>query len=478
MKGRALLNRKLSTWPLALLLGFILGAGCTPSAREVVIISTNDIHAQIDQFPQLATAVERCRDTAEVILIDAGDRWTGNAYVDLAEERRPIIELMNRLEYDLAALGNHEFDGGQELLEHSAAYAEFPILCANLSCGEGALLRPFEPNRFLTRGGIRLGITSVVTNYGPNNHPDGHDHIFEGLSFSDAVQTAAAQQAHLASRSDITIALTHMGLERDRELAAAAPDYDLIIGGHSHDRANEQAGKVLITQTGKNLKQIGVTTIRLSPEGEKELRFRLLSLENYEPHPDYAAWVEEYKADPTLKRPVGVLTAPATRIGLAYLFAESVQAAAEAEIGLYHYGGVRLDTLGQGEVPILDIFNLDPFSSQVSTLNMTPEELRRLIITKFNDTVKPSEAHCIDLFATIPYTVVRDAKGDARDVEFPTLEPGRRYRVAMGDYVYKTYREVQGEEGMTLPIPVTDALLSTLARGEYTPSNTPKQQIR
>lgn len=463
---------------LLALIGSLVMVACAPSAKEVVLLTTNDIHAQIDQFPRLATAVERCRDTAEVILIDAGDRWTGNAYVDLAEERRPIIELMNRLGYDLAALGNHEFDGGQALLEASAAYAEFPILCANIHCGEGALLRPFEANRFLTRGGIRFGITSVVTNYGPNNHPDGHDHIFEGLSFDDAVSTAAEQHALLSSQGDITIALTHIGLERDRELAALAPDYDLIIGGHSHDKAGEQVGEVLVTQAGKNLKQIGVTVVRLSEEGNRELSFRLLSLEDYEPHPDYQAMVESYKADPSLQRTVGHLAAPASRIGLANLFAESVRRAAETEIGLYHYGGVRLDTLAAGEVPILAIYNLDPFASQVSTLKMTPEELRDLILTKFNDTVKPSEAHCIDLFATIPYTVVRDAKGDAADVVFPTLDKGRRYTVAMGDYVYKTYREVRGEEGTTLPILVTDALQALLAEGEYTPTNSFMQEIR
>lgn len=64
------------------------------------------------EFPQLATAVAECRDTASVILVDAGDRWTGNAYVDQAEGRRPVLELMNELGYDVATLGNHELTWG------------------------------------------------------------------------------------------------------------------------------------------------------------------------------------------------------------------------------------------------------------------------------------------------------------------------------------------------------------------------------
>ena len=64
--------------------------------HQIVILSTNDMHAAIENFPRLAEAVEECRDTATVVLVDAGDRWTGNAFVDLAPEpRKPIIDLMN-----------------------------------------------------------------------------------------------------------------------------------------------------------------------------------------------------------------------------------------------------------------------------------------------------------------------------------------------------------------------------------------------
>ncbi|MBR3801390.1 MAG: bifunctional metallophosphatase/5'-nucleotidase, partial [Rikenellaceae bacterium] len=68
--------------------------GCSPApTRRVVVLSTNDIHGAIQQFPRLATAIAECRDTAEVVLVDAGDRWTGNAYVDKAEQRcLPVIE--------------------------------------------------------------------------------------------------------------------------------------------------------------------------------------------------------------------------------------------------------------------------------------------------------------------------------------------------------------------------------------------------
>ncbi|MBR5877239.1 MAG: bifunctional metallophosphatase/5'-nucleotidase, partial [Alistipes sp.] len=52
--------------------------------RTLVIVSTTDIHSDISDLPRMATALKACRDTVETILVDAGDRWTGNAYVDMA----------------------------------------------------------------------------------------------------------------------------------------------------------------------------------------------------------------------------------------------------------------------------------------------------------------------------------------------------------------------------------------------------------
>lgn len=75
------------------------------------------MHANIENFASLVTAVNLCRDSVATLLVDAGDRWTGNVYVDLAEGRLPIIDLMNHIGYDAATLGNHEFDKGAALLQ-------------------------------------------------------------------------------------------------------------------------------------------------------------------------------------------------------------------------------------------------------------------------------------------------------------------------------------------------------------------------
>ena len=84
-----------------------LAAACAPRERTLVLLSTNDMHAKIQNFPRLASAVEACRDTARLgVLVDAGDRWTGNAYVDMAPTPgMPMIALMNELAVIFERLG-------------------------------------------------------------------------------------------------------------------------------------------------------------------------------------------------------------------------------------------------------------------------------------------------------------------------------------------------------------------------------------
>ena len=230
----------------------ILVASCAPQpTRRVVILSTNDIHGAIQQFPRLATAIAECRDTVEVILADAGDRWTGNAYVDKAEQRcLPVIEVMNRVGYDVATFGNHEFDYGQELLRERVSQAEFQIICANMeSCGSELTV---PATTIIERGGIKFGFVGLITNFA-DGYPDGQKTNFEGLTFPSPFEKAVELQS-LKEECDVLVLISHLGDDMDRVLTVDATDYDLIIGGHTHAVLPEgqEYNGTLITQTGKS----------------------------------------------------------------------------------------------------------------------------------------------------------------------------------------------------------------------------------
>ncbi len=455
-------------------------AACSPRERTLVLLSTNDIHAQIDRFPQLAAAVKACRDTTDnVVLVDAGDRWTGNPYVDrTSTPGMPIIRLMNRLGYDAATLGNHEFDHGQAHLGRLIDSMEFAVVCANLK-SDTCTFPQLPPYVILERDGIRIGLVGVVTNYEGPGHPAGHASSFAGLEFPDPQAMAAKYAEELRSQVDVLVLVSHMGDDRDEEYLLSSVDnanegrkekeknagspYDVVIGGHTHEVRNSVIGGTLLTQTGKYLNNVGATIIRLRGRKVVDCSFRLVDLSTYDAVEPYAAEVVAYQADPELNRPAGRFANGAGKLGIARWMAHSIAAATRSELGIYHRGGVRLDTIPAGEVSRAQIYALEPFDTEVVVSRMTPEELRRIILAKYNDSCNLKEAHRLDLVATTPYTIVTDAEDRAVDVRFPQLQEGRAYRIAFNDYIFKNYAAVDRANGRVLDgVRVNELLLKAL----------------
>ncbi len=431
----------------------------TMRRRTVVILSTNDIHAKLDNFARLATAVERCRDTVQTLLVDAGDRWTGNAFVDLADGRLPIIELMNRIGYDAVTLGNHEFDCGPALLQNAIEHSSFKTLCANMRNISSPLQTPDGSTVMCTDDGIRLLFAGVVNNddYG---HPDGSHPVFEGLEFSNPYEAAEAE-AEKAGRCDVKVLLSHMSLDHDVKFAERSSAYDIIIGGHSHDVADTEAAGTVIGQTGRRLQYVGATTVSMKGRRIENVDYRNIPLAGYPEDAAFAARVREIESNPELTATVGTLgTALHKPGGLPNMLTELVAAAAGGEIGFYHYGGIRKDVMERGEVSHAMLFDLEPFNSTVYRMEMTVEQMRNFIILKYNDTGNPKEAHRVDLFCTTPYTIITDADDMAVDVRFPRLKKGRTYIVGMPNYIAEKYAGLELAGAQNIPVTVLDLMVA------------------
>ena len=289
-------------------------AACAPRERTLVLLSTNDMHAKIQNFPRLAAAVENCRDTAQlVVLVDAGDRWTGNAYVDMAATPgMPMIALMNRLGYDVATLGNHEFDHGQAFLGRMIDSMAFEVVCANVT-SDTCTFPQLPPYVVLDKDGIRIGFVGVVTNYEGPGHPAGNASSFEGLEFPDPQAMAMKYAAELRPKVDLLVLVSHMGDDRDVELLGKETRFDVVIGGHTHVKVDSLVNGTLLTQTGKYLKNVGVTAVRFRGGKIEGIESRLVPLDGYAPDASYQAEVDRYYADPELNKPVGAFAGPADK---------------------------------------------------------------------------------------------------------------------------------------------------------------------
>lgn len=454
----------------------VAAVACAPRERTLVLLSTNDMHAKIQRFPHLAAAVAACRDTVTTLLLDAGDRWTGNAYVDLAQTPgMPVIALMNRLGYDAATLGNHEFDHGQAFLGRMLDSMSFEVVCANVE-SDTCTFPQLPPSVVLERDGIRIGIVGAVTNYEGPGHPAGNASCFEGLSFPDPQAKASECAAALRPDVDVLVLLSHMGDDRDAELLARETRFDVILGGHTHEEVDTLVNGTLLTQTGKDLQCVGVTTIRLRGRKIVGIDYRLVPLGGYAPDPEYQAEVDRCYADERLNRPVGSFASAADKAGLANWMASAAAAEAGAEVGFYHIGGVRLDSIPAGGIGIARIYDLEPFGTQIAVMRMTPRQMERMIVAKYNEPTR--EGHRLDLVSTTPYEILVNEADSAVGVRFPQLRGGRSYRVSVSDYVYKNYQGLEYADGSISGVKVADVLLRQLGEeSPLKPDNRMRQRI-
>lgn len=468
-----------SIWAL---LVAILTIGCSAPQREnIIIISTSDIHAKLDMMPRLAAFVDeaRAQDTATVFLVDAGDRWTGNAFVDMATHAgQPIIEQMNAVGYDVATFGNHEFDMGLDTLQKRVEDSSFDMVLANINTGTTPLEQP-EPYVIKRAGGAKVGFLGLVTNYA-NGHPDGDDGVFVGTEFFSPEWTAEKYGQKLRDKCDVMVVISHCGLDRDTtNVATSFPYADLIISGHTHETYAGKAGNVAVVQGSNKLKAVGLTTITL--EGGKVVSLNTEYVELPEEEKESVKEdINKYYDNPFLTAGIGTLTEKATKTGLAQMMADEGRRVAGTDLGFYHIGGTRLHSLDEGEVCRADIYELEPFMSYLAITTMTLDEIEQMIVNKFNDTTNYKESHREDLIPSgLEYTILTDKKGDAVDVVFRPEVEKELYTVAMSDYVFgnKVYAYPRRPETGRTPL-VTDYLIDLFSRGPVTPDNASRVTIK
>lgn len=218
--------------------------------KQLVILHTNDTHSCIMPLnPNLAdTALagrggflrrmaliedERAK-TPGLLLIDSGDFSQGSPYYNFYKGEVEV-ELMNRMGYDVATIGNHEFDFGLENMARIFRMAKFPIVCANYDFTGTSVEGLVKPYTIIKRNGLKIGL------FGLSPQPKGlvDTTKFVGVKYLDPVETARRMAALLKmKRCDVIICVSHLGWEdeelTDQMLVPATRDIDIVLGGHSH----------------------------------------------------------------------------------------------------------------------------------------------------------------------------------------------------------------------------------------------------
>ncbi len=375
-------------------------------AGQIVILHTNDVHGAIDGYAKVAALkAEYEAKGAEVLLMDAGDYIQGTTSVSVSKGAT-AVELMNLAGYDLATLGNHEFDYGMDNLQTILEKAEFGVVAANIQLNGKAA---FDANKvFELADGTKVGVFGLAT---PETATKANPAMIKGVTFlaGDELYACAEQQVKALTEAgcDYIICLGHLGIDSESEpnrsidVLSKVTGIDVFIDGHSHSdyeavkAATNGTGKVgdtLITSTGTAAANVGVVTI--SKDG---ITVSSVDLSKYEGsvktvadraaaikaeiEAEYGAVFAKTEVDLNGERDPGNRT---EETNLGDLIADailwqaskdgSLPVAKENVVAITNGGGIRA-SIAKGDITKNDVNTVLPFGNTVTYVTVTGEVL-------------------------------------------------------------------------------------------------------
>ena len=236
-----------------------------PLDGKTVILHTNDVHGSIELYAKVAAMKgDYEAQGAQVILADAGDYSQGTVYVSL-EKGKNAVTMMNLAGYDVATIGNHEFDYGYDQLKTNLESAAFKVVCANV-LKDGSPV--FDAYTMINKGGVQVAFVGVET---PEAQTKANPALIQGLTFLAGNEMYAAVQdqvnAARTAGADIVIVLAHLGVDSSSEpntsydLYKKVSGIDFIIDGHSHTVMIKGPNGEKIQSTGTALANVGAVII-------------------------------------------------------------------------------------------------------------------------------------------------------------------------------------------------------------------------
>lgn len=253
MKRRDFIQKTVAGSALLTVGGLSLSSFNTLNKKHITILHTNDVHSHIDPFPptdaknpnmggvsRRASLIESIRrENPNVLLLDAGDIFQGTPYFNYYGGELEF-KLMSMMKYDLATMGNHDFDNGIDGFYSQLHNAKFDFVSANYDFKNTVLDGIVKPYKIFIKDGIRIGV------FGLGVELDGlvDKKNYKETVYNDPVSVSQEMTRILKAqeRCDLIICLSHIGYAykndpdkiSDLKLAAATRDIDLIIGGHTH----------------------------------------------------------------------------------------------------------------------------------------------------------------------------------------------------------------------------------------------------
>jgi 5'-nucleotidase len=300
-----------------------------------------------------------------------------------------MVATLNAAGLDFATFGNHEFDFGADVTRERMQESHFAWVSANvLDPATGLPFGGAVPFVLREYEGIRVAFFGLVT---PETRVLSKGAA--GLTFLDPVQAAKEVIARARrAKADLIVALTHQDMADDKQLAAAVPGIDLILGGHEHVPLDARVGRTLILKTGSDAVSLGrIDVIVTTGRGGRriESKWELIPVTDEIPEkPEVAAIVKRYEGVMAAELDViaGSTSVPldtrnevvrTQESAVGNLIADLLRAAMQADVALINGGGIRGNTvIPAGPLRRRDVMTILPFANKIVKVDVTGAILR------------------------------------------------------------------------------------------------------
>lgn len=462
------------------------GGSDRPSVPNVTgprlrVIGLNDFHGAFEPrigargqpfggAGALGAAIKRARADCVApqcvsLLVDGGDEFQGTPASNLAYGRT-VVTLFDSLGLDAAALGNHEFDYGQDTLRARIRQASYPILSANLRDSLGNLPSWIRQDVLIERGPVRIGVIGISTVETPRttraiNVTD--------LRFIDPAPVVSARAKALrAQGANVIVVVGHVGGFCNAARVCEGEIFDmvnrltepvdLVVAGHSHSMVNTQLRGVPIVQARSRGEAIDVVDLAVGDTTARRAgdigASRVLSaavldvMSDTIPADPQAARIAAAAVSAVagiIAQPVGRALAEFKRDGSQYplgnLVADAMREAGRSDIAVMNNGGIRAG-LPAGEATFGRLYEVQPFGNTLYTLRVRGTDLRPYLSRLVAGT--SPRAHISG--ATLRYDPARPADDRLVDVRVngAAIDPSRIYTITLNDFM------VTGGDGLDL----------------------------
>ena len=404
------MKKRLVFFTLILILAFAVGCA-THQAKEqpmyrVTILHFNDFHGYIAAhrtpegqrggIARMAALIESIRKENEAmgvptLLLFAGDLVQGSPVSTLFHGSQSL-RMLGDAGVDLAVMGNHALDYGQENFFSLIGQSPYPWLACNVTRQEpgGATEPILAPGKTLVlQNGLRVGVVGMVTGElvtatNPKN--------VVGIAADDPVEAAGRHLPDFDAQSDLLIVLSHCGIACDKNMADAYPNVDLIVGGHNHNLYEQPIleNRTAIVQAGQYGEHLGRADIRVQGDVGVIESYRLYSITpDLLEDPEIAAEVEAVMAQVDRRGQEVIATATAlldgsreavrrTESNLGDLVCDLLRERLETDVVLINGGSFRA-SINPGPIKVADVLAVFPFGNTLVKMRVGGDVIRRAI---------------------------------------------------------------------------------------------------